>query len=279
MGKPMPQTRFLSLPRLLLTVAAVSSLGAGTLVWRGGTQPGAPLSGEPAATEQASSQLAAALPGERRKVRPAEEPAPDPDEPRILVSLQKRRLWFVRGGDTLFSAPVAIGKGEDFVFEGKKFHFATPRGQRRILAKATDPVWIPPDWHYYEKAAKRRLEVVKLNKDDKIELADGSFIVVMGDSVGRVNQNGYFAAFTPGNEIIFDNKIFVPPLSSAQRRVPDALGPYKLDMGEGYLIHGTHMYNEDSIGQAVSHGCVRMENSDLERLYRLVPRGTSVEIF
>ena len=59
----------------------------------------------------------------------------------------------------------------------------------------------------------------------------------------------------------------------------DALGPYKLDMGDGYLIHGTHIYNEDSIGDAVSHGCVRMENSDLERLYYMVEPGTPVFIF
>ncbi len=60
--------------------------------------------------------------------------------------------------------------------------------------------------------------------------------------------------------------------------MPDALGPFKLDMGDGYLIHGTHYYNEESIGEAVSHGCVRMNNDDLTRLYRLVPRGTVVEI-
>ena len=61
--------------------------------------------------------------------------------------------------------------------------------------------------------------------------------------------------------------------------MPDALGPYKLDTGERYLIHGTHPYNEESVGEAVSHGCVRMGNEDLARLYPLVPRGTPVIIF
>jgi lipoprotein-anchoring transpeptidase ErfK/SrfK len=73
--------------------------------------------------------------------------------------------------------------------------------------------------------------------------------------------------------------MYVPPQSTAQRRVPDALGPYKLDTGDGYLIHGTHIYNEESIGEAVSHGCIRMSNDDLARLYALVPRGTPVIIF
>ena len=66
---------------------------------------------------------------------------------------------------------------------------------------------------------------------------------------------------------------------SEQRSVPEALGPFKLDTGDGYLIHGTHIYNEDSVGQAVSHGCVRMNNEDLVKLYPLVPVGTPVFVF
>jgi len=77
----------------------------------------------------------------------------------------------------------------------------------------------------------------------------------------------------------FDGRLYIPPRNTEQRKVPDALGPYKLDTGEGYLIHGTHPYNEESVGEAVSHGCVRMGNEDLARLYPLVPRGTPVIIF
>ena len=48
-------------------------------------------------------------------------------------------------------------------------------------------------------------------------------------------------------------------------------------MGDGYLIHGTN--SELSIGEAVSHGCVRMFNEDVARLYALVPIGTPIYIF
>jgi lipoprotein-anchoring transpeptidase ErfK/SrfK len=101
----------------------------------------------------------------------------------------------------------------------------------------------------------------------------------LASNVGRLNQFGNFYPFPAGTEIIFDGKVFMPPIGTVQRRIPDALGPYKLDTGDGYLIHGTHIFNEDSIGQAVSHGCVRMTNEDLERLYPLVPVGTPVFIF
>ena len=198
---------------------------------------------------------------------------------KVLVSTDQRRLWLVSGRDTLMSVPVAVGMGDGFEFEGRRFYFETPRGKRRVLGKQPNPYWNVPEWHYLERAKAQGLAVVKLTKDDKIELNDGSFILTIGSNVGRLNPAGNFWPFTPGNEIIFDGKVFVPPFGTAQRAVPDALGPYKLDTGNGYLIHGTHLYNESSIGDAVSHGCVRMNNDDLELLYRLVPVGTAVYIF
>lgn len=44
----------------------------------------------------------------------------------------------------------------------------------------------------------------------------------------------------------------------------------------GYGIHGTN--EPDSIGGEVSHGCIRMQNADVEVLYDIVPLGTRVTI-
>jgi hypothetical protein len=41
-------------------------------------------------------------------------------------------------------------------------------------------------------------------------------------------------------------------------------------------FHGTP--NEGLIGQAVSHGCVRMKNKDIEQLFELVSVGTTVKV-
>lgn len=43
-----------------------------------------------------------------------------------------------------------------------------------------------------------------------------------------------------------------------------------------YGIHGTN--RPDSIGKYASHGCIRMNNQDVERLYELIPLGTPVNI-
>ncbi|WAH38083.1 L,D-transpeptidase family protein [Alicyclobacillus dauci] len=44
----------------------------------------------------------------------------------------------------------------------------------------------------------------------------------------------------------------------------------------GYAIHGTDA--PSSIGQSVSHGCIRMHNADVSTLYGIVPLGTLVTI-
>ncbi|WP_066634288.1 L,D-transpeptidase family protein [Desulfolucanica intricata] len=46
--------------------------------------------------------------------------------------------------------------------------------------------------------------------------------------------------------------------------------------GGNYGIHGTN--NPNSIGNAVSNGCIRMYNKDVEQLYPLIPINTPVQI-
>lgn len=196
---------------------------------------------------------------------------------RILVSLSDRRLWLLDGDDILFTAPAAVGMDESFTFRGKTYRFQTPRGRHTIRAKEADPRWIPPDWHYYEIAAEKDLEPVHLRRGQRVRLKDGTMLEVRGDQVGFVDSSGKFEPFSPDYEIIFDGKVFIPPFGTAQREIPKVLGTHKIDLGDGYLIHGT---NEDrSVGRPVTHGCIRLRNKDVARLYREISEGTPVFIF
>ncbi|MBI4061776.1 MAG: L,D-transpeptidase [Elusimicrobia bacterium] len=69
----------------------------------------------------------------------------------------------------------------------------------------------------------------------------------------------------------------VPPPGDPSRMVSGELGAYVLNLGDGYLIHGTK--REELLGRPASHGCVRVGAADLERLYAAVPNGTRVFIF
>lgn len=69
----------------------------------------------------------------------------------------------------------------------------------------------------------------------------------------------------------------VPPPGDPSRMVSGELGAFVLNLGDGYLIHGTK-YSE-LLGRPASHGCVRVGAADLEKLYASVPNGTRVFIF
>jgi len=69
----------------------------------------------------------------------------------------------------------------------------------------------------------------------------------------------------------------VPPPGDPSRMVSGELGAFVMNLGDGYLIHGTK--REELLGRPASHGCVRVGAADLEKLYASVPNGTKVFIF
>jgi hypothetical protein len=69
----------------------------------------------------------------------------------------------------------------------------------------------------------------------------------------------------------------VPSPNSPVRNVKGKLGKYALDLGDGILIHGTD--DPKSIGQSVSHGCIRLPDKMLAKVYSEAQVGTDVYIF
>lgn len=55
------------------------------------------------------------------------------------------------------------------------------------------------------------------------------------------------------------------------------LGEYALDLGDGYLIHGT-LY-EGLLGRSLTHGCVRLGRDPLREVYAACGSGTPVYLF
>ena len=195
---------------------------------------------------------------------------------RVIVLLEDRQLAVMRGADTLMVAPVATGMDTTITYGAKSWTFETPRGPRKVLRKEKDPVWVPPEWHYAEVAGKRGLELQHLSARKPTRLADGRSLVVRNGRVGVLDA-GAFTALPADEEIVFDGTLFIPPHGTANRRIPGELGRFKLDMGNGYLLHGTPY--ENTIGDAATHGCVRLYDEDIAWLYQNVPVGTPVFIY
>jgi L,D-transpeptidase YbiS len=69
----------------------------------------------------------------------------------------------------------------------------------------------------------------------------------------------------------------VPPLGSPERFEAGVLGEYALELGDGYLIHGT-LYKR-MLGMPVTHGCVRLGDEDLRLVYKNLQIGSKVFIY
>lgn len=69
----------------------------------------------------------------------------------------------------------------------------------------------------------------------------------------------------------------VPPKDDPSRYEYGVLGDYAMSIGDGYLIHGT-IYKR-FLGMPVTHGCVRLNDEDLELIFNTLSIGSKVYIF
>jgi lipoprotein-anchoring transpeptidase ErfK/SrfK len=212
----------------------------------------------------------------------------------IVVSTTENHLYVRDHGQVVFDAVCSTGKGTTLAVDGKTLVFDTPIGKLHIKSKEVDPVWVPPDWHFVEEARKSGMRVVHLNRGGAVDADTGD--PVSGRSEGvwswfsgsrrtlRVQGNtvveeagGSNRELPPGKLIVAGNTIVVPPVDTAQRRYAGVLGKYRLELGDGYGIHGTDQPQQ--LGQSVSHGCVRLGDADIERLYQIANVGDEVIIY
>jgi hypothetical protein len=199
----------------------------------------------------------------------------------VVVSIEDHRLWYRRGDSILFTTQVATGSGKVLEPSGSvlRWRFETPRGRLTVVSREADPIWVPPDWYYVEEAIRRGLGTVRLNRGQPLNGPRGTTLTVVGSDVVRRGQDGK-AVIIPaseGKEIVFGGNLVIPPFGTNQRKYPGVLGSYRLNLGDGYALHGTN--KPETLGRSVSHGCVRLRNEDIAWLYENVPIGTPVYIY
>jgi hypothetical protein len=192
---------------------------------------------------------------------------------RIVVSIYDRKLWLIDGRDTLIEAVAGVGMG---VVRGPKGigmrDFSTPRGRRTVLAKQADPKWTPPDWHYegLHDGPLRQFPA------GGIPLEDGTRVVRRGQHLG-VQRGAQFDTIPAERPLVYGGVMYIPPFGTVNRQIPDVLGKFKLDTGDGILIHGTN--DPLAVGFWGTHGCVRLFDDDIEFVFDNAPVGTPVFIY
>jgi lipoprotein-anchoring transpeptidase ErfK/SrfK len=219
---------------------------------------------------------------------------------RIVVSTAENRLWLRRGKETVLEAVVSTGKGTTLVQNGRAMKFETPTGRFRILSKEENPVWVPPDWHFVEEARKKGSGIVRLAPGQAIDADTGNVVAekpsggvfsvfstgakaprrilkVEGGEVVEVLADGTKRPLPPGQTIRAGKSVVIPPVTTSQRRVEKVLGKYRLNIGNGYALHGTQA--TDQLGRSVSHGCVRVADAELEKIFEIAKVGDQVLIY
>jgi hypothetical protein len=143
----------------------------------------------------------------------------------MIVNTSDNHFFLYKGKQLIRDGICSTGKNEKLVSEDGKYEhiFHTPYGVRKVLRKATNPVWTKPDWAYRE---------------------DG---------------------------------LPIPSPRDPSRIETGTLGAYKLEIGDGFMIHGT-IYKR-RMGMSVTHGCVRLLDDDLEAVYKTMEIGSKVYIF
>jgi len=99
----------------------------------------------------------------------------------LVIDTAKNRLYVKRGERTLKEVVVSTGSGSilNDPTGKRQWVFDTPRGERTILSRTTNPVWTKPDWAFIEEG-----EEVPTSFKDRVE--EG----VLGDYAFHLG-NGY----------------------------------------------------------------------------------------
>ncbi len=69
----------------------------------------------------------------------------------------------------------------------------------------------------------------------------------------------------------------IPGQTDPSRYEYGVLGDYAMSLGDGYLIHGT-LYKR-LLGMPVTHGCIRLNDDDLEAVFNALSVGSKVYIY
>ncbi|MCU0302501.1 MAG: L,D-transpeptidase [Thermoanaerobaculales bacterium] len=100
----------------------------------------------------------------------------------VVIDTARGRLWLERGGEVLREAACSAGSGTVLVEPGNRvWVFDTPTGERRVIEKRRNPVWIKPDWAFVEEGTlppedwRARRDDVSLG-DYALSLGDGYLI-------------------------------------------------------------------------------------------------------
>lgn len=137
------------------------------------------------------------------------------------------------------------------------------------------------DNHFYLYKGKNLIRdgICSTGKNERLVQSDGEkeFVFYTPLGVHRVLRKQPNPVWAKPDWAFIEDGLPIPPRGHPSRFESGTLGAYKLELGDGYMIHGT-IYKR-FMGLNVTHGCVRMGDEDLEVVYKTMEVGSKVYIY
>jgi lipoprotein-anchoring transpeptidase ErfK/SrfK len=135
------------------------------------------------------------------------------------------------------------------------------------------------DNHFFLYKGKQliRTGVCSTGKNVRLVSAEGENTFYTPKGLRKVLRKQPDPVWKKPNWAFKEDGLPVPSANDPSRYETGTLGKYKLELGNGYMIHGT-IYKR-FIGQSVTHGCIRLLDDDLEAVYKTMEIGSKVYIY
>ena len=122
---------------------------------------------------------------------------------------------------------------------------------------------------------KKRVVLVSIPDRKLAVLEDGSVIATFPIAVGASASPSPTGQFQIVSRVV--NPTYYHPGTVIPSGKDNPVGTRWMGLSQkGYGIHGTNAPR--SVGHAASHGCIRLRNQDMERLFAMLRVGDTVEI-
>lgn len=163
--------------------------------------------------------------------------------------------------------------GRDVQRLSRKFTNYTP-GQSYIVINTTDNLF-----YLYRNKKLIREGFCSSGSYTRLSTADGTRQWIFKTPKGQfwIQQKITKPLWIRPDWSFVEEGLPIPPANDESRFEFGVLGDYAMSLGDGYLMHGT-LYKR-FLGMPVTHGCVRLNDEDLEAIYNTLNIGSKVFIF
>jgi lipoprotein-anchoring transpeptidase ErfK/SrfK len=137
------------------------------------------------------------------------------------------------------------------------------------------------DNHYYLYKGKKLIRngVCSTGKNERLVSAERNYEHIFHTPFGvrKVLRKQTNPVWKKPDWSFIEDGLPIPSPNDPSRYETGTLGAYKLEIGDGFMIHGT-IYKR-RMGMSVTHGCIRLLDEDLEVVYKTMEIGSKVYIY